>query len=107
MHVAKIVRKHKGRTYISYLLRQSYREDGQVKLRGFRIELGEIESVLALHPAVETCAVLACGEGEARYLAAYLVLAECLRLGRFPVCHLPVPRAAAEPRSDRPEFQRH
>ena len=33
MHVAKIERKHGGRTYISYLLRQSYREGGKVKHR--------------------------------------------------------------------------
>ena len=33
IHVAKIVRKHKGRTYVSYLLRRSYRQDGQVKHR--------------------------------------------------------------------------
>ena len=25
MHVAKIVRHHKGKTYVSYLLRRSYR----------------------------------------------------------------------------------
>ena len=31
MHVAKIIRRHKGRTYTSYLLRRSYREEGQVK----------------------------------------------------------------------------
>lgn len=31
IHVAKIVRKHGGKTYISYLLRRSYRQDGQVK----------------------------------------------------------------------------
>src|SRR3954452_2682569 len=31
MHVAKIVRRHRGRTYVSYLLRRSYREGGQVK----------------------------------------------------------------------------
>jgi len=30
MHVAKIVRKHHGKTYVSYLLRQSYRHDGKV-----------------------------------------------------------------------------
>jgi amino acid adenylation domain-containing protein len=35
------------------------RIDQQVKLRGFRIELGEIEAVLATHPAVDECAVLA------------------------------------------------
>ena len=33
MHVAKIERKHDGRTYVSHLLRQSYRQDGQVKHR--------------------------------------------------------------------------
>ena len=33
MHVAKIARKHQGRTYVSYLLRQSYRQDGKVKHR--------------------------------------------------------------------------
>ena len=33
IHVAKIVRKHKGKVYVSYLLRQSYRSGGQVKHR--------------------------------------------------------------------------
>jgi len=33
IHVAKIERKHKGKTYVSYLLRQSYREGGAVKHR--------------------------------------------------------------------------
>ena len=33
MHVAKIERKHAGRTYVSHLLRQSYRHDGKVKHR--------------------------------------------------------------------------
>ena len=33
MHVAKIERKHGDRTYVSHLLRQSYRQDGQVKHR--------------------------------------------------------------------------
>lgn len=31
MHVAKIVRKHRGKTYVSFLLRRSYRHDGKVK----------------------------------------------------------------------------
>jgi transposase len=31
IHVAKIVRKHHGKTYVSYLLRRSYRQDGKVK----------------------------------------------------------------------------
>ncbi|GLV53936.1 hypothetical protein KDH_07870 [Dictyobacter sp. S3.2.2.5] len=34
------------------------RTDRQVKLRGHRIELGEIETVLAQHPAVQSCAVI-------------------------------------------------
>src|SRR5262249_31708626 len=33
MHVARIERKHGGRTYVSHLLRQSYRQDGQGKHR--------------------------------------------------------------------------
>jgi transposase len=33
MHVARIERKHGGRTYVSHLLRQSYRQDGKVKHR--------------------------------------------------------------------------
>jgi transposase len=33
MHVARIERKHGGRTYVSHLLRQSYRDDGKVKHR--------------------------------------------------------------------------
>ncbi len=33
MHVAKIVRKHHGKTYVSFLLRQSYRHDGKVRHR--------------------------------------------------------------------------
>jgi len=31
MHVAKIVRKHNGKTYVSHLLRRSYRDGDQVK----------------------------------------------------------------------------
>jgi transposase len=31
MHVAKIVRQHNGRTYVSFLLRRSYRDGGRVK----------------------------------------------------------------------------
>jgi Transposase DDE domain len=33
MHVARIERKHGERTYVSHLLRQSYRQDGKVKHR--------------------------------------------------------------------------
>lgn len=50
------------------------RRDFQVKIRGYRIELGEIESVLAEHPLVGDCTVLARDDpGSERYLAAYLV----------------------------------
>ncbi|MCF2856182.1 amino acid adenylation domain-containing protein [Pseudoalteromonas sp. SMS1] len=50
------------------------RADNQVKIRGFRIELGEIESMLVRCAQIETAVVLALGEGDARYLAAYIVL---------------------------------
>jgi acyl-coenzyme A synthetase/AMP-(fatty) acid ligase len=44
------------------------RIDRQVKIRGLRIEPGEIESVLAAHPLVAECAVIAHGD-PARLLA--------------------------------------
>lgn len=44
------------------------RIDRQVKIRGLRVEPGEIESVLAAHPAVRDCAVVAHGQ-PARLLA--------------------------------------
>jgi amino acid adenylation domain-containing protein len=50
------------------------RIDHQVKIRGFRIELSEIESMLARHPSVKECAVLARADvGSEPRLVAYLV----------------------------------
>lgn len=49
------------------------RADEQVKVRGFRIELGEVESVIATHPAVRHCLVLAEETPAGARLVAYLV----------------------------------
>jgi amino acid adenylation domain-containing protein len=55
------------------------RTDFQVKIRGFRIEPGEVEAVLARHPAVHECAVVARDEGRGPYLAGYVVAVEGAR----------------------------
>jgi amino acid adenylation domain-containing protein len=49
------------------------RVDNQVKVRGYRIELGEIEAVLAAHPGVQQCAVLARDETGSKQLVGYVV----------------------------------
>jgi hypothetical protein len=45
MHVARVRSVHRGKEYVSVLLRQSYREDGKVKHR-------TLASLTALPPAV-------------------------------------------------------
>jgi amino acid adenylation domain-containing protein len=58
------------------------RIDHQVKIRGFRIELNEIESMLARHPGVKDCAVLARADsGSEPHLVAYLVTGQDTSLG--------------------------
>lgn len=52
------------------------RADEQVKIRGFRIEPGEVESVIAAHPAVKHCFVIAEDAEIGPVLAAYVVPAE-------------------------------
>lgn len=49
------------------------RIDSQVKIRGFRVELGEIEHLLAAHPAVRECVVVARRRADGRQLVAYYV----------------------------------
>jgi mycobactin peptide synthetase MbtE len=49
------------------------RADEQVKVRGFRVELGEVESLIATHPAVRRCLVVAEDAEVGTMLAAYVV----------------------------------
>jgi amino acid adenylation domain-containing protein len=49
------------------------RTDHQVKVRGHRVELGEIEAVLAQHPAVRECVVVARREADETRLVAHVV----------------------------------
>ncbi len=58
------------------------RIDQQVKIRGFRIELNEIESMLARHPGVKDCAVLArTDDGDEPRLVAYVVTGAASKIG--------------------------
>jgi amino acid adenylation domain-containing protein len=64
-----------GRWRADGLLEFRGRADDQVKLRGTRLELSEVEAVLAGHPAVRGCAVVADrdADGLAGTLTAYVV----------------------------------
>lgn len=48
------------------------RGDNQIKLRGFRIEIGDIESAVKSTPGVKETIVVLSGEGETKFLAAYI-----------------------------------
>ncbi len=50
------------------------RIDNQVKIRGFRLELGEIDAVIARHPAIKDCVVIAHEDttGDKKLVAYYL-----------------------------------
>ena len=49
------------------------RRDGQIKMRGWRVEIDEIEHLLASHPAVRRCAIVAhAGADGATRLTAYV-----------------------------------
>ncbi|NOQ28199.1 MAG: amino acid adenylation domain-containing protein, partial [Bacteroidales bacterium] len=52
------------------------RIDDQVKIRGFRIELGEIENTLLRYKNIKESVVLVWGQGEDKYLCAYVVVEE-------------------------------
>ncbi|HYW08939.1 MAG TPA: amino acid adenylation domain-containing protein [Longimicrobium sp.] len=68
------------------------RLDDQVKVNGWRVEPAEVEAVLAAHPGVAACRVVAREGGGARRLAAYVV---------------PRPDAAAEPEEFRAHLRQH
>ncbi len=55
------------------------RVDRQLKIRGHRVEPGEIEAALALHPAVNACAVEPSGAGDVA-LTAFVVYRDELTL---------------------------
>eukprot|EP00929_Paragymnodinium_shiwhaense_P069349 TRINITY_DN3498_c0_g1_i1.p1 TRINITY_DN3498_c0_g1~~TRINITY_DN3498_c0_g1_i1.p1 ORF type:complete len:1217 (-),score=230.76 TRINITY_DN3498_c0_g1_i1:795-4445(-) len=48
------------------------RADTQIKLRGFRIEIGQIEAVVRAAPGVTDATVILAGEGDSKFLAAYV-----------------------------------
>jgi amino acid adenylation domain-containing protein len=62
-----------GRRLLNGTIEFLGRKDFQVKIRGHRIELEQIESLLTGHPLVKEVLVNAAGEGESKYICAYIV----------------------------------
>jgi amino acid adenylation domain-containing protein len=52
------------------------RLDDQIQIRGLRVEVGEVAAQLATQPGVAESVVLPLGDGDDRYLAAFVVPAE-------------------------------
>ncbi|HUZ39561.1 MAG TPA: amino acid adenylation domain-containing protein [Streptosporangiaceae bacterium] len=77
------------------------RIDRQVKIRGLRVEPGEIESVLAGHPAVGDCAVIA--HGRPTRLLAFVVPADRAAAGSLDPAAVQEHAAAYLPSHMRPE----
>jgi len=48
------------------------RADNQIKLRGFRIEIGEVEQIVRSGAGVKDAVVILAGEGDSKFLAAYV-----------------------------------
>ena len=79
------------------------RLDDQLKLRGFRIELGEIESVLAEHPAIGECVVVArdtARDGERRIVAYFVPASERLSTGERLLTNEKLPASETRPTPD-------
>jgi amino acid adenylation domain-containing protein len=77
------------------------RIDRQVKIRGLRVEPGEIESVLAAHPAVGDCAVIA--HGQPLRLLAFVVPARGSSAADLDPAAILEHAAGLLPRQMRPE----
>lgn len=77
------------------------RVDRQVKIRGLRIEPGEVEFVLASHPAVADCAVVA--HGDPVRLLAFVVPVDGVAVSELDAAAVAEHAAAVLPDHMRPE----